>query len=257
MLGAFSTKKPLPKVGIQLFTVRSEMAKNVPDTLARLAHIGYKEVEFAGYYDYKPQQIREMLVANGLTAPSTHVPLTAIESNSAQMFADANTMGHEWLTVPSLPQGQYDTVDAWKVVAERFNNAARQMKSAGLRFAYHNHNREFRPLGDTRPYDVLLENTDPALVSFEMDLYWVVNANMDPVAYLRKYPGRVKMFHVKDSSPAPEHKMMDVGSGTIDFPKMFEAGEPYIEHYFVERDDTTAPFATASASYQYLKDLRF
>lgn len=233
------------------------MAKNVPDTLARIAHIGYKEVEFAGYYDYKPQQIRDMLNRYGLTAPSTHVPITAIESNPSQMFADAGVMGHEWLTVPSLPRGDYSTVDAWKLVAERFNNVGRQMKTAGLRFAYHNHYTEFRSVGDTRPYDVLLENTDPALVSFEMDLYWVTYAGADPLAYIGKYPGRFRMFHVKDSGPAPEHRMMDVGTGTIDFGRIFAAAAPNIEHYFVERDDTTAPFATAATSFTYLDTLRF
>lgn len=232
------------------------MARDVPATLARLAYIGYKEVEFAGYYDHKPQQIRDLLNSNGLTAPSTHVPITAIEANPSQLFADAHTMGHEWLTVPML-MDRPTSADGWKGVAERFNAVGRQVKAAGLRFAYHNHNMEFRPLGETLPYDILLQNTDPDLVSYEMDLYWVTKANQDPMAYLRKYPGRFKMFHVKDSSPAPARNMMDVGSGTIDFAKIFAVAAPNIEHYFVERDDTTNPFGTAAASFRYLHDLTF
>lgn len=258
LLSAFDSDDKISRVGIQLYTVRSEMAKDVPGTLAKLAQIGYKELEFAGYFNHSPQDIRAMLDANGLTAPSTHVPITAIQANPSQMFAEAKTIGHEWLTVPML-MDRPTTADGWKHVAEQFNAVGKQVKDAGLRFAYHNHNMEFRPVdGGALPYDILLQNTDPALVSYEMDLYWVVNANQDPIAYIKKYPDRFKMFHVKDSSAAPEHHMMDVGTGTIDFKKIFEAAEhQHIEHYFVERDDTKDPFATAATSYKYLHDVRF
>jgi len=240
--------RKLQRIGLQLYTVRSEMTRDVAATLRRVAQIGYKEVEYAGYFNKTPREHRALLDQYGLTAPSTHLAITAIEKEPQKTFDDAKTVGHQWLTVPSLPT-QPATVDDWKRVAERFNTVAAQVKRAGFRYAYHNHNMEFRKVGDAVPYDILLEHTDPALVSFEMDVYWVTNAGADPLAYLARYPGRFKMLHLKDSMGAPDHKMVDVGSGTIDF-KAILARANGIEHYFVEHDEPADPFASIAASYR-------
>ena len=158
--------------------------------------------------------------------------------------------------MPSLPSGPKATVDDWKRIAARFNKAAADTKAAGFRFAFHNHDTEFRKIGDVVSYDILLNETDPALVSFEMDLYWVVFGGADPLEYLTRFPARFRMLHVKDSAGPPGRKMVDVGAGTIDFKTIFARAKG-IEHYFVEHDEPADPFASAKASYEYLAKLEF
>jgi sugar phosphate isomerase/epimerase len=261
--GASAAVEPAPagehlsRIGLQLYTVRRIAAKDLAGTLARVAAVGYKEVELAGLYNHTAAEFHELLAKNGLAAPSSHLPITAIEGDAAaRTFADAKTLGHEWLTVPSLPQEKRESADDWKAVATRFNSAAAQVKAAGFRFAYHNHNAELRNLGGgTTPLDVLVSETDPSLVSFEMDLYWVVNGGGDPLAFLAKYPGRFKMLHVKDSA-GPEHRIADVGAGDIDFKTIFARARG-VEHYFVEHDNPTDELASISTSYKYLANLEF
>lgn len=243
------------RIGIQLYTLRGVAAANLPGTLARLAAIGYTEIEFAGYYNHPASEVRSLLDQYGLTAPSAHIDIGQIEGDAASAtFRDAKTVGLEWITVPSLPRGRRDTVDDWKRVAQQFNTVAAETHAQGFRFAYHNHNTEFRKIGAVVPLEVLLAETDPGLVSFEMDIYWVVNGGGDPLDLLARYPGRFKMLHMKDSMGPPDHKMADVGAGTIDF-KTILAQAKGIEHYFVEHDQPTDPFASATASYAYLSKL--
>ena len=246
----------IARLGIQLYTVRTMMPTDMAGTLAQLAKIGYKEVEFAGYFNHPAPEVREMLRANGLTAPSVHVGMEEIEKDSAKTFADAKTIGHEFITVASLPRGPKATADDWKQIAARFNAAGKTCKSAGFRFAFHNHVDIMRKTGDVLPIDVLMHETDPALVSYEMDIYWAVNAGADPVQLLGAYPGRFSMFHAKDSMGPPDQKMADVGAGVIDFKTIFARAKG-VEHYFVEHDEPPDPMASAAASYRYLANLEF
>jgi sugar phosphate isomerase/epimerase len=254
----FGVLRPTPKRmrwGIQLYTLRSVASANLGGTLAQLAAIGYTEIEFAGFYNHPAAEVRGLLDQYGLTAPSAHIDIGQMEGAAADAtFRDAKTVGLEWVTVPSLPRGKRDAVDDWKRVAQQFNAVAAETKARGFRFAYHNHNTEFRKIGAVVPLEVLLAETDPALVSFEMDVYWVVNGGADPLDLLAQYPGRFKMLHLKDSMGAPDHKMADVGSGTIDF-KTILAQAKGIEHYFVEHDSPADPIASATASYRYLSTL--
>jgi sugar phosphate isomerase/epimerase len=138
------------------------------------------------------------------------------------------------------------------------NRAGEAASRGGIRFAYHNHDFEFAPMENRLPYDVLLESTDPRHVSFELDLYWITKGGQDPLAYFGRWPGRFRMVHVKDSAGPPEHRMADVGAGTIDWGRIFKhRKEAGTEHFFVERDDPPDPFASVAASYAYLRDLRF
>jgi sugar phosphate isomerase/epimerase len=246
----------IARIGMELYTVRSKMATDVAGTLEQLAKIGYKEVEFAGYFNHPAAEVRDMLRTNGLTAPSVHVGLEAIETDSARTFADANTIGHEFITVASLPRGPKATSDDWKTIAARFNAAGNACRSAGFRFAFHNHNDIVRKTGDVLPIDVLMHETDPALVSYQMDIYWAVNGGADPLQLLAAYPGRFSMFHAKDSMGPPDQTMADVGAGVIDFKTIFAHGKG-IEHYFVEHDNPADPFVSAAASYRYLANLEF
>jgi sugar phosphate isomerase/epimerase len=245
----------LERIGIQLYTLRRPAAADLAGTLSQLAKIGYKEVEFAGYHNHAATEVRDMLKANGLAAPSVHVGINVIEETPDKLFEESRIVGHEWLTVPSLPSGQ-KTADDWKRVADRFNKVAAQVKSAGFRFAFHNHNAEFKKVGDAVPLEILVRETDPALVSYEMDVYWVVNGGGNPVDLVTRYPGRFKLLHVKDSAGPPDHKMVDVGAGKIEFKTVFARAKG-VEHYFVEHDEPADPIASATASYRYLNSLSF
>jgi len=252
-------RKKIKRVGLQLYTVRDMMKADLPGTLAKVAAIGYREVEFAGYFGRTPAQIRELLHRNHLDSPSTHLDFDSIEKGTWQKsLADAKKIGHKWATVGWIPEERRKTVDDWKRHAATFNRAAALAKAADLRFAYHNHDFELRPVGGVRPFDILLNETDPSLVDFEIDLYWVVFAGGNPIDFLNRYPKRFKLLHVKDSGGLPANKMVDVGKGTIDFRSIFARAERAdVEHYFVEHDNPADPMATLRNSYSYLHSLTF
>jgi sugar phosphate isomerase/epimerase len=249
--------RKLDRIGIQLYSVRRPAATDLGGVLDQLAKIGYKEVELAGTYNHTAAEVRDMLRQNGLTAPSAHIAIDAIESAPDKTFADAHTLGLQWITVPSLPRGNHVTGDDWKRVADQFNKAGAQAKSAGFRFAFHNHNDIVKKTGDVLPVDILMKETDPRLVSYEMDLFWAVSGGADPIALLERYPGRFKMFHVKDGvAPYTDKTQADVGTGSIDFKPIFARGKG-IEHYFVESDSAADPMMFATNSYKYLRNLTY
>ena len=255
--GAPGSRK-LDRIGLQLYTVRSLAAKDLAGTLAQVAAIGYRDVEFAGYHGKTPREVRSLLDANGLRAPSAHIPIADVRGNWKKTLDDAKIVGHEYLTVPWLGDADRGTIDGWKRTASIFNRAAFEAKGAGLKFAYHNHDFEFATLGGVVPFDVLIAETDPSLVSFEMDIYWVVRAGRDPLEYLARFPNRFSMFHAKDSAGRPRHEMVDVGKGTIDFKSILAAGVGAgVRHVFVEHDNPGDPIASITASYRHLAGLEF
>jgi sugar phosphate isomerase/epimerase len=253
-----ASSKKIKKVGIQLYTVRDLMKADVPGTLAKVAGVGYKEVEFAGYFGHTPAQIRDLLKRNKLESPSSHLSFDSLGSGWQKALDDAKAAGHDWVTIAWLPEEKRKTLDDWKRHAETFNRAAEQAKKSDLRFAYHNHDFEIRPMGGTRPLDLLLTSTDPKLVDFELDLYWVVYGGGDPLDFFNRYPKRFKMVHVKDSSGPPDNKIVDVGQGKIDFRSIFAQSEKAgIKHYFVENDQPADDMVTMRTSYNYLNALNF
>jgi sugar phosphate isomerase/epimerase len=196
--GAAAAGRRLDRIGVQLYTVRSQMADSVEQTLERVAQVGYDEVEFAGYYGRSPQQIRALLDGAGLSAPSGHMQLEALESDWDASLDLAGTIGHEYLVVASIAPENRTTLDDYRRMAERFNAVGERAQSAGLTFAYHNHAFEFEPLEGQVPWDVLLEATDPALVKIELDLYWITVGGGDAAGMLQAHPGRFHLVHVKD-----------------------------------------------------------
>lgn len=247
----------LEKIGIQLYTVRDQMKENFEGTLARVAQIGYREVEFAGYFNRPPADVRAILDRNGLAAPAVHTGSVAPDAWKASLEA-ANVIGHKYIVVPWIPEERRLTLDSYKRVAEEFNRAAATARDAGVQFAYHNHDFEFKRLEGRLPFDVLLENTDPKLVQYEIDLYWITKGGQDPLEYFSRWPGRIPLVHVKDSMGAPEHKMVDVGAGKIDWKRIFaKRDQAGIKHFFVEHDQPPQPFEDIAVSYNYLKNLEF
>ena len=257
VLPACRTPRRLDRIGLQLYTVRDLMAKDVEGTLTAVAGAGYTEVEFAGYFGKSPADIRAMLDRHGLTAPSVHAGSIAPDDWAKSLDA-AHVIGHKYIVMPWIPEERRKTLDDWRRIAADFNRVAAAAQAAGVQFAYHNHDFEF-PLVEGRvPYDVLLAETDPKLVQLEIDLYWITKGGQDPLAYFARWPGRVPLVHVKDSAGPPDHKMVDVGSGTIDWKRIFARSEQAgIKHYFVEHDQPADPIASITASCAYLKRLEF
>jgi sugar phosphate isomerase/epimerase len=250
----------LERIGIQLYTVRREMQRDMPGTIAAIAAMGYREVEFAGYFDRSNAEVRQMLAANNLTSPSTHIGFDQMKVDWGKTFDDALAKGHQFITVPSPPNGTASTVDAWRRVADDFNRAGERARGRGLGLAYHNHYTEFTAVDGQRPIDVLLANTDPKLVSFEMDVFWVTRGGGDPRALIRQHPTRFTMLHIKDSSGPPEHNQVDVGAGKIDFAGILKedlAQKHVVQHVFVEHDQPVDPMLFAKEAYDYLSAMEY
>ena len=246
----------LEKIGFQLYTARRLVEADTAGTLDALAGIGYDEVEFAGYFDHSPAEIRSFLDSAGLAAPSAHVQLDDMRSRAGQVIDAAQVIGHEFLVLGWLAPSERKTLDQYRAHAELCNRFAERCREAGVRFGYHNHEFEFEELEGRRPMDLLLAETDPELVKVELDLYWINVAGADPLDYFARHPGRFPLCHVKDM--AADGSFADVGSGRIDFAAIFAAsGKAGLEHYFVERDDSPDPLATAAAAYAFLRGLEF
>lgn len=264
---ADATRK-LDRIGVQLYTVRNTIKTDFEGTLAKVAAIGYNEVEFAGYFDHDPKDVRAMLERHNLTAPSEHVSYEVVQNKWPETLDAAHVVGHTFIVCPSIDDSQRKVTAAWKKAAEVFNRAGEASKNAGIQFAYHNHTWEFEPLADsggTFAYDILLSETDPKLVKMEMDLCWITIAGQDPITYFDRYPGRFPLVHVKDWTKGPDGKMgekdghmADVGSGAIDWKRLFaQSQKAGIKHYFVEHDEPPVPLDSLRNSYKYLHDLRF
>ena len=249
-------------IGLQLYTVRDAMKADLPGTLARVAQIGYTEVEFAGYFDRTPADIRAILDRNGLTAPSAHIPLQMLQGNLAGVIDAAKTIGHQYIICPWLDPSQRGTAaENWRALARTLNDIGRNVQQAGLQFGYHNHDFEFPLVEGQVPYEVLVSETDPRYVAMEMDLYWATKAGQDPLAWFARYPGRFQLVHVKDSRGAPNNEMTPVGLGTIDWKRIFaQRAQAGIQHYIVEHDSAAeypgGAFASIESSYNYLSKLR-
>ena len=253
----------ISKIGLELYTVRFDLAKDFEGTIARVAKIGYKEVEFAGMFANPPaatpapEHALEILKKNGLAAPSTHVPYTALSpENWPKVIEACKIVGNEYIVNPSIDQKLAKTADGWKQAADVFNRAGEESLKSGIQLAYHNHIPEFKAVDGQLPYDILLSECDPKFLKMEMDLGWAHVAGADPLAYFAKYPGRFPLVHVKDFDK--DGNMTEVGKGVIDWKAIFAKSDlAGIKHYFVEHDNPAQPFESAQTSYAYLKTLRF
>jgi len=258
------------KLGLQLFTMRAAMARDVEDTLKRIAAMGYEEVETygfdaegLGYYRLEGKAFRQRLTENNLTTPSGHYDLNRFMSTSIddlKRYVDrciegAHAVGHEYITWPFLDPDSR-TIEKFKVAAERLNIAGGQIKKAGLQLAYHNHDFEFVEQNGQIGYDIILKETDPALVKLQMDLYWIAHGSkLTPHEWFERQPGRFVMWHVKDMHRV-SRDYTEVGNGTIDFTRIWpDASLAGMKHFFVEQGGnfTHDPFRSVADSAEYVK----
>ncbi len=254
--GPLPAVERLDRIGLQLYTIRGEVERDFAGSLARVAHIGYREVEFAGYFGHTPAQVRAMLEANGLTAPGAHVGVERLRTELDTVIQEAKVVGHDYIVCPSPAANERDP-DGYAHLVETLNAAGKAARQAGLGVAYHNHDIDFAPFPDgSRPYDYLLAHLDAQLVQLELDLFWAFKGGADPLDLFKRAPGRFPMVHVKDMDGAGG--MVDVGKGKIDWARIFaQHRRAGIRHYFVEHDQPADPWATVTDSFRYLRQLTF
>ncbi|SER32465.1 sugar phosphate isomerase/epimerase family protein [Pedobacter rhizosphaerae] len=263
---SFAFTKGSKQIGLQLYSLRDELPKDVKGVIEKVAAAGYKEVETYGYnngqfFGLSVAEFKNLLKANGLTAPSGHYGMDQFSKTGktdnlkADIEACAN-LGGEYFTIAGAHVDMSKGVDGFKKVANDFNQVASLAKASGLKFAYHNHDFEFKKLGDTTGYDVYLQETDKNLVNFEMDLYWVVRSGNDPMRLFKAYPGRFPMWHVKDMDKTNPALNAEIGSGSIDFKSIFaQAKQSGMKHFFVEHETNYKPdpIGSITTSCSYIK----
>jgi sugar phosphate isomerase/epimerase len=251
--------KKLKSIGLIFNTIEKELKKDVVKTLEKVAEIGYKEVECGSTYQYSPAEFGKILSGLGLKAIAGGCAMKQfLGTNFDKMAEEANLLGKKYLVCywAWLDSGENKTIDDFKKVAAQFNQIGEKCKKAGLQFAFHNHDKEFKPTEGKIPYDIILENTDYELVSMELDLYWIVKGGANPIPYLEKYPKHFSLFHIKDMDKTATQGMACVGQGLIDFESIF-AKANNVKHFIVEHDHPSNPIDCIKASYDFLKQLRF
>lgn len=279
----------LPRPGLQLFTLFRAMSEDAKGSLEKVAAIGYKEIESAfsmkeGYYGYSPKEFKKIVEDLGMTWRAHHAggapfrPRPAqggtpagggageaprqmpanmpkrlnLQDNYQQLVDEAAEGGLNYLVCASTPVG---TLDEIKKSVEVFVKTGEACKKAGIRFAYHNHATEFDKVEGQTPYDLILSQTSPDLVTMEMDMAWVVKAGLDPVELFKQQPGRFPLWHIKDIDKELK-KPVEVGNGVVDFKKIFTgAKKAGLKYYFVEQDMAANPFESIATSFANLQKI--
>ena len=269
-------------LGLQLYSVREQLAKDYEGTLKQVGALGYREVESAGFYNRTPAQVKQAMDAAGLHCVSAHYSWSALAPDPDKVIAFVEELGVSYLICafpgfkdPSRIKNtthaavvQAFTLEDWRWNADNFNKLGAKAKAAGLQFGYHNHTMEFRPQKDQNgasiiPLDEVIRLTDPSLVTIELDCGWVMVGGAKPVDYLRHYPDRISMLHVKDFKNAHMSESLepppaaDLGQGVVDYGPIFAAaGKGRIKHYFVEQEAFDEPPMQALATdARYMKRL--
>jgi sugar phosphate isomerase/epimerase len=251
----------LRRVGIQLYSLRDDARRDLERTLADIAAIGYDDVELLGSmnnFGMPPARLREVLDRNGLRAPSTHVGGGALDDLDRQLD-EAQTLGHQYVIVASLPiQGQR-TLDDYRRWADRFNEAGSRSRAQGIWIGFHNHANDHTPIGGVVPYDLLVERTDPAIVRHQLDTGNTAMAGHDPLDYMRRYGARYWSFHVKDVPRLSATSDTELGKGVLDFRRLFASIDRIDEkHMFVEQETYPgAPVDSLRRDYEYVSRLEF
>ena len=256
--------------GLALYTVRDSMAINPKGTLQKVADAGYAYVEAANYdngtfYGMTPAEFKSYLESLGLQAVSAHMGMVNLE-NADQLIADVKAAGITYFVIPVPPMGMFTFDPATRSMGMKgtadelvsvMNTLGEKCYNAGLQLLYHNHDFEFKPMADgTVIEDILLEKCDPKFVNFQMDLFWVTKAEVDPLTYFEKHPGRFKAWHVKDMNA--EGNFAPVSTGTIDFKRILDQkSQSGMEVYFVEQDNTFEldPLEAIKISHEGLKKI--
>ena len=241
------------QIALQMYSIRAETQHDMVGTLRRLAEIGFKNLEFAGYGDASVGDVRAALDDLGLRAIAAHVGLHQFAASATQVFDEMHTLGCQYVIVPYLPPERREADQAPRLAAQ-LNEWGAQAHAAGLTLGYHNHDFEFAPLDGSDFLTTLLAGTDPALVKLELDIYWALYAGRDPVALIRQYGARVPLLHMKDLAASEAREMTTVGAGVMPWPEILAAGQDAgVEWYVVEHDRPTDPLGDMERALRYLE----
>lgn len=252
----------IDRFGIQLWTVKEQMLQDPKETLRQLASYGYTQIEgFEGekglFWGMSNREFNSFIEELGMRLVASHA---GVKENFEAKAAQAGEIGMQYLIDPY--EGPQESLDDYKRMAERFNQLGQICKNNGLRFAYHNHDYTFQEVEGVIPQTILVEQTDPELVDFEMDIYWVVAAGADPQRFLREYPNRYRLGHVKDRMkdvPATETNASTVlGTGMIDYASILKTARQNGMEYFIveqERFDNTTPLESSKRNAAYMRTL--
>jgi sugar phosphate isomerase/epimerase len=251
----------LKNFGLQLYTLRDDLPKDPVGVLRQIASFGYKQIEsFEGqkgmFWGMTNLEFKKLMDELDMKIISSH---TNIDENFQKKADEAAAIGMKYLIAPYL--GPQKTLDDYKRAAEKFNQRGEVCKKAGIKFAYHNHDYSFTKMDGVFPQDIFMQNTDKDLVKFEMDIYWVVTAGQDPIAWFKKYPERFTLCHVKDRMKNASEKAAstDLGKGAIDWATILTAAKKEGMDYFIveqERYDGTTPLKAVQVDAEYMKQLK-
>jgi sugar phosphate isomerase/epimerase len=258
-----SFKGPL---GLQLYSLRADFAKDVPGTLKQVESYGIKNVELAGTYNLAPEKFKEMLSARGLNAVSGHFPYERFRDDAEGVARDAKTLGLQfagcaWIT----HKDDFDEQEC-RAAAGVFNRAGEVLAKQGIRFFYHTHGYEFQPLGQGTLFDLLMSETKPDLVCYEMDVFWILHPGQDPVKLLDKYGSRFELMHVKDMKTGVKGDLtgksdvtndVALGTGQMNWPPILAAARRAgVKWYFIEDESPTAA-EQIPRSLRFLEQVKF
>lgn len=257
-------------VGLQLYSLREQFKQDVPGTLDKVKSLGFKLVETAGTYGLPPAEFRELLTQRGLVAVSAHFQYEPLTKDLDAIIKEAKSLGVKFAICPWIPHeiGSFSETDVRRAAGD-FNKWGEAFKAAGIRFGYHPHGYEFRPVTEGKAetlFDILVRETKPELVTFEMDVFWVVHPGQDPVKLLAKYPNRWTLMHLKDirkgartgvyTGKAPVTDDVPLGTGLVEWPKVLrEAVRVGVQHFFIE-DESPTVLEHIPQSLRYLESLK-
>ncbi len=262
LLPSFSLKKSKMKPGLQVYSVRNQLTEDFEGTMKYVSKVGYEYIEGYGLgtdgmflKKISASHYARVIKDLGMELKATHCTYSSADK-AGKMIDAAKEAGMEYLIVPGIPGNLRETLDGWKEIADNFNKLGEKCREAGLKFAYHNHAFEFQKMDGVIPQELLIESTETDLVDFEADLFWVTKGDYDPMKLIKKYPGRIKLFHVKDATP--ELEATTVGAGIIDFKGLFKtAKKDALAYYFVEDERTDDPYKNIKADYDYISSQSF
>lgn len=248
----------LDHVGLAVITVRAEVQRDFEGTMRQVAAIGYRDLDMYIYEsNLEASATRAILDRIGLTCTSARVRTTSLYRGWERFLDAANTLGAKFITLADVPSPERQTLQDYHELAALFNRCGAIAQQHGLTFCYHNHDAELQTLESRVPYDVIVAETDPKVVHFQMDVYWMVHGGRDPVPELQRLAGRVATLHLKDMQSWPRRGITTVGRGRIDFRGILRAAmDTGVHYWYVEEDAPTVPGVDAvREAYTYLYGL--
>ncbi len=294
LIGAISNTSGINPIGLQAWSIAKFLQQDFKGNLKLLSQIGYKQLELfgpypfssqmdndrfkaispmigfsqSGYFNHDPKEFKKILADNGITTTAMHVGLDTLRNKLGETAEAAHILGQQYAGIASIPDEERSTLDDYKRMADEFNVIGEKAKKLGIRFYYHNHGYGLQEIDGKVPFDLILERTDPALVFFEMDIFWHTAGGADPIKYLDRYAGRFKLMHVKDMTKLVRFSgdggnaqqwidlfpyITDVGSGVLDLKTILShARKSGVDHFIIENDVITDPKQSLQKAFTYM-----